>query len=50
MELARIGMTASSASAIALAINAYSVVTGLFSIFTKRDRNFTLILRREALQ
>jgi hypothetical protein len=39
------GITASSASAMALAISPYSVVTGLLSIFTKRDRNFTLILR-----
>jgi hypothetical protein len=44
------GITASSASAMALAISPYSVVTGLLSIFTKRDRNFTLILRREALR
>ena len=50
MELARIGITAISASAMALAISPYSVVTGLLSIFMKRDRNFTLILQKEALR
>lgn len=47
--LAKIGATARRASAMAQAIQAYSAVRGLTSIFTKRDRKLTHYSRNRIL-